>query len=251
MTEMSIGEIQFRLTTLDECEQSMAKLSYDDMIHALQYRMFQVRRIFATLFSTDIHVEMIRNYQPVTYFNTGRSFEQFVLVMRRVYDGEFTFKQKIIDHENYPVNVQCANCVAVTAGWVNSQIPIFLVIHSPADAHKKIDIVQSAKDLKDLKERILARLVNWYKMEYEQADYALEEERALSNMFILKYDELKQKLEEMDYKPEEAEKIQEKVYIKVVPGAMKAYAAIVTILLVIFIVTTVFLSGALKSGALI
>ena len=175
--------------------------------------------------------------------NTGVDFERFILIMRRPFSDEFSYKQMSVNHEDYPVNVQCAKCAAVTAGWVNSQIPIFMVIHSPADAHQKIDIVQDAKALKDVKEKILARLVNWYKIEYEQSEYAQEEERAFSNLFILKYDELKQKLEEVDYQPEEPEKVEHTQYIKVIPPAMKAYTFLSTILWIVFLTTTVMLSS--------
>lgn len=242
MTRMTVGELQFRITSLENCEQIMARLSDDDALHALQYRVFQVRRIFKELFSEDVQLELIKNYQPASYFNTGVDFERFALIMRRPYADEFTPKSMGVNHEDYPVTVQCAKCAAVTAGWANSQIPIFLVIFSPADAFKKIDIVHEAKALQGIKEKILMSLVTLYKTEFEQSDYALEEERALTNTFIVKYDELKQKLEEIDWQPEVPASVEKERIVKVIPSSIKTYSFIATLLWVIFLVTTIFAS---------
>lgn len=246
MTEMTYPEIQMRILSLDECEQNMFNLSYDDFMHVMQYRLFQVRRIFKKLFSEDVHIEVVKSYQPVVYFDTGVEFERFILVMRRPYIKEFSFKQMQADHEGYSVTVQSAKCTAVTCGWANSKIPIFLVIHSPADAYEKMDVVYDAKQLVSLKERILARMVNWYRMEYEQSDYALEEERAFANLFITKYDELKQKLEEIDYEPDTSEFITNERVVKIVPTGIKIYSVVATMLYIIFIITTIIAGSLLR-----
>lgn len=236
MVDMTYEEMNFRLLTLEQCEQNMFNLAYDDMVYVLQYRLFQVRRIFQKLLSEDVYVEMLRNYQPVTYFNSGIEFERFVLIMRRPFIDEFSFKQVDADHEGYPISVQSAKATVVTCGWVNSKIPIFIVINSPADAFRKMDVVYDAKQLQSVKEQILVRLVHWYKMEYEQSEYSLEEERAYSNLFVTKFDELKQKLEEIDYKPDTTEYITNERIVTMIPSGIKVYALFATIGMILFLV---------------
>ena len=235
LSDMTDDEVSFRITELDECQQKMGNLSHDDYIMAIQYRLFQVRRIFKDLFSKDCHVEIVHNYQPVEYFDSGMVFEYFILVMRRPYTEEFLFQEEIGSHEDFTVTIQSAPCAAVTAGQALNDIPIFLIIYSPADADSKVDVIISAQELITLKMKILIKMINWYKTEYENADLRIISEQTATNYYLEKWDDLRQQIEEGEWEPSQDDFGYTERVVKVVPGGAKAYMVIVTLALLVFV----------------
>lgn len=250
LSEMTNSDIEFRITELDECAQRMEKLSNDDYLMALQYRLFQLRRIFSELFSKDVHVEIVHNYQPVEYFETGMVFDYFILVMRRPYTEEFLFQEEIGSHENFTVTIQSAPCASVTAGFALSDIPMFVIIYSPADADKKVDVVISAQELYDLKMKILIKMINWYKTEYENADLRIMSEQTSANYYLSQWDDLRQQIEEGEWEPNQDDFGYTERIVKVVPGSAKAYMVVMTLafLVILWLYITSMYTNALIPG---
>lgn len=249
ISEMTKEEVEFRIVELDECKYNMSELAHDDYIMALQYRLFQLRRIFKDLFSKDCNVEIVHNYQPVEYFDSGMVFEYFILVMRRPYTEEFLFQEEIGSHEDYTVTIQSAPCAAVTAGQALSDIPIFLIIYSPADADRKVDVIISAQELYDLKTKILVKLINWYKTEYENADLRIISEQTATNYYLEKWDDLRQQIDEGEWEPNQDDLGYTERVVKVVPSGAKVYMVIVTIAFIIFLwlyISTMYISKLVK-----
>jgi hypothetical protein len=233
MSEMSNEEVQFRIAELDKCQERMANLSHDDFLMAMQYRLFQVRRIFQDLFSSDASVEIIHNYQPVEYFETGMVFEYFILLMRRPYVDEFLFQEQPGNHEGFSVTIQSAPCASVTAGYALSDMPIFLVIYSPADADEKIDVVMTAQELMTLKMKILIRMIDWYKTEYENSDLSIRSEQSSATYYLEKWDDLRQQIDEGEWEPNTDDFGYTEKVVKIVPGSAKAYMFIITIAFIV------------------
>jgi len=239
LKNMTDDEVDFRIRTIDECHENISQMGYDDYVLAMQYRLFEVRRMFENLLSADCHVEMVLNYQPVSYFDTNAVFDRFILIMRRPYSEEFMFQEQSGQHEGYSVKIQAAPCAMVTAGWATSEIPIFMLIYSPADADTKMDVIINEKQLNQTVKQTLSRLVDWYKTEYENAELDIEEERSLAQHYLMKWDDLKQQIEEGSWEPEKDELTYTEKIIRVVPNSAKAYMFIITVGFIIALVVCI------------